>query len=937
MKTITKAILSTILCAALSVPVGAAPTEKVYLSGTGSDDTVLWDFFCTAGRRSGEWAKIPVPSNWEFEGFGQFTYGHVPLTQRLDETGIYRHSFFAPMSWKGKEVVIVFEGSMTDTSVKLNGKPVGTLHQGGYYEFKIDLTKALKYGKENQLEVTVCKSSSDKTVVDAERQADFWVFGGIFRPVYLEVKPALNIERTAIDAKADGSFAMDVFIHGKAAGAEVKANVRTLDGKPFGVQLTSTVGSDGIAHLSGSFKDPDLWSDEFPNRYEVVAELVKDGKSIHETSAKFGFRTAELRPGDGFYINGEKVKFRGVDRHSFYPTTGRALNFKQNLQDAELIKEMNMNAVRMSHYPPDKAFLDIADSLGLYIIDELTGWANWYGDEVGHKLVPEMVVRDVNHPSIVLWANGNESGYNFNLLPDYEKYDIQKRTVIHPRLEEKDVHTHHYLSWGEAVDFMFQGRKVFFPTEFLHGLYDGGHGAGLEDYWDLMWKNPLSAGGFLWDLIDQAALREDLGGTYDTDGNHGADGILGPYREKEGSFYAIKEIWSPVQLQGTSFIPPTFNGKVKVENRYAFTNLSACKFTASLSKLDFTSGKVETISWDVASPDVEPGLSGYLHIDMPEGFMNYDVFAIKAVDHFGKELWTWTRNITSASANASRIVPDAQPEGSASYERLKAADRFYAAAAERSGIDQRNIPEAHPASQTHRSGIFEGGLPAGLRFSSGDFVQSEVTEEENGYIRTNFRLERENRDYGFNYIRVGYLPSGWVDVEYSFAVSGRYDHVGVTFDFPEEGVKKIKWMGNGPYRVWKNRTKGARFGIWEKDYNDTATGEAWDYPEFKGFHSNMYAADIQTEEGTLSIVMASDDLYLHLFTPSKQVNRNNDNTLGIFPDGNISILNAISPVGTKFKRASDLGPSSQQNMVVVNRGITDPITGHFYMKFQDKQ
>ena len=172
-----------------------------------------------------------------------------------------------------------------------------------------------------------------------------------------------------------------------------------------------------------------------------------------------------------------------------------------------------------------------------------------------------------------------------------------------------------------------------------------------------------------------------------------------------------------------------------------------------------------------------------------------------------------------------------------------------------------------------------------------------------------------------------------MDVEYSFAVSGRFDHVGVTFDFPEEGVRKVRWLGRGPYRVWKNRTRGVQFGLWEKDYNDTATGEGWEYPEFKGFHSDVYAAELDTDGGTLSIVMASEDLYLRLFTPAAQEHRNNDNTLGVFPDGDISVLNAISPVGTKFKRAADLGPASQQNSVVVSRNITDPVTGHFYLKF----
>ncbi len=126
--------------------------------------------------------------------------------------------------------------------------------------------------------------------------------------------------------------------------------------------------------------------------------------------------------------------------------------------------------------------------------------------------------------------------------------------------------------------------------------------------------------------------------------------------------------------------------------------------------------------------------------------------------------------------------------------------------------------------------------------------------------------------------------------------------------------------------------KGVSFNIWEKEYNNTVTGESWDYPEFKGFHANLYAADLRTNEGVLRIVAASDDLFLHLFTPDNPVKRNNDNTLGKFPDGQLSVLNAISPVGTKFKQAKDLGPQSQQNFYL-SSGHADPLKGKIYLKY----
>lgn len=177
------------------------------------------------------------------------------------------------------------------------------------------------------------------------------------------------------------------------------------------------------------------------------------------------------------------------------------------------------------------------------------------------------------------------------------------------------------------------------------------------------------------------------------------------------------------------------------------------------------------------------------------------------------------------------------------------------------------------------------------------------------------------------------LPAEWIEVDYSFDVGGSYDQIGVTFDFPEESVKGVRWLGNGPYRVWKNRMKGVTFGIWEKEYNNTVTGQSWEYPEFKGFHSNLYAADLFTTYGTLRIVAEKQNLFLHLFTPEKPEKRNNDNTLGIFPDGQLSILNAISAVGTKFKKASEVGPQSQQN-IFISSDHTEPLKGKFYLKFE---
>ena len=908
----------------------AQTTETIYLSGKGTDDAVMWDFYCTDGRQSGEWKQIPVPSNWEFHGFGQFTYGHyADPKERLNESGLYKYRFQVPAEWKKRKVNIVFDGSMTDTEVKINGRSAGPKHQGAFYRFRYDISRLLKYGGENLLEVTVHKASSNQTVEQAERNADFWVFGGIFRPVWLEALPQKHIERVAIDARADGNFRMDVFLGKMMNKGELVAQVKTMDGRDYGSPIRKPIHKQDSLCLDATFASPALWSSEFPNRYQVEVTLLENGQLKHRLTEKFGFRTAELRPGDGFYVNGEKIRFKGVNRHCHWPTSGRATNATISLNDALLIKEMNMNAVRMSHYPPDKHFLEICDSLGLYVIDELTAWQYPpYDTEVGQKLVREMITRDVNHPCVVMWGNGNEGGFNFELLPQYARYDIQKRKVIHPWLEEKDVNTFHYIPYGVATNYFFDDKKVFFPTEFMHGLYDGGHGAGLDDFWNLMLDRPLSAGGFLWDLADQGVVRNDRNNEMDTDGNHGADGILGPYREKEGSFYTIKEIWSPIYIEGMDYLPLSFDGRMKVENRYHFANLDQCRFTAEWVKWDYPTGQSKVQPTKVEVPSVAPGLTGYLRIKLSEDWKDYDMLRLKAVDWEGKEIYTWTKTITPASKYADQLV---ETQGESAQCTENGNEITYVKGNTTLVVDkQKGI--------INRIEVDGKVLPltGGPRFSVGELEVSKMgLDGNNGQVTFWFKKEGSKRQ-ARNYIRISLLPSEWVKIDYSFDVGGHYPHIGVTFDFPEETVKSVKWLGNGPYRVWKNRMKGVAFGLWEKDYNNTLTGESWEYPEFKGFHSKLYAADLSTTLGTLKIVAEEDDLFLHLFTPGKQVQRNNDNTLGVFPNGQLSVLNAISPVGTKFKNARELGPQSQPNQMV-SSDHADPLTGCFYLKFEPKK
>ena len=898
----------------------AQQTEVVYLSGRDKDHTVQWDFYCTHGRNSGKWSRIDVPSNWELQGFGTYLYGNV--NRKADEKGIYKYEFSVPGKWKTRTVFIVFEGSMTDTEVKVNGRLAGPVHQGAFYRFRYDISDLLNYGQKNLLEVTVSKESSNESVNRAERISDYWVFGGIFRPVYLEVVPDQFIDRVAIDAKADGSFYMEVFTGGTGKARIIKAQVQTLNGRPAGKALTGEVlPTTGKSVIKGSFSEPELWNPEFPNMYKVILSLNNGRKVIHQVTQKFGFRTVEVRDGDGIYVNGQKIIFRGVCRHTFWPSSGRASSKRLAIEDVNLMKDMNMNAVRMSHYPPDQFFLDVCDSLGLFVLDELAGWQKYYDTPTARRLVKQMVERDVNHPSVVLWDNGNEGGFNKEVREDYSLYDPQKRTVIEPWSIINGTNTKHYPGYKYVENALNNGKEIFFPTEFLHGLYDGGHGAGLDDQWNLMLSKPLSAGAFLWVFADEGVERKDLNDSIDTNGNRAPDGILGPYHEKEGSFYTVKEIWSPVQFKETS-LTPDFDGQFTVTNRYLYSNLNLCRFSYELVKFTgaFPDAEEQRQSGNIPAPDIKAGMNGLLNVPLPAYWRNYDVLYITATDQYRRNINTWSWNIIQPGDFASRniVVNRDEVNKSESDSMLTLS----------SGTTEITFSKRTGFIKTVKSRGRVISFNNGLQFTgfNSSFKELKHYSEVNGYV---VELYYDNSCRATWTI----LQGGWLKLDFRYNPEGSFDFAGITFSYPEELVTGATLMANGPYHVWKNRLKGVQFGIYNKTYNNTITGQSWDYPEFKGYYSNFYAVEIQTREMPVTVISATSGLFLHLFTP--EAARFSTVKTGVrgevnppFPPGNISFLHAISPIGTKFTKANEEGPGSQKNSF---NGET--LSGTLYFRF----
>jgi hypothetical protein len=702
--------------------------------------------------------------------------------------------------------------------------------------------------------------------------------------------------------------------------AQVEKLNGELVGKPFAVKVNDPQEK---VTLKSTFKKPLLWSSEFPNLYQVVVSIKNKKGTIHQVKQHFGFRTLEVRKNDGFYVNGTRILLKGSNRHSFWPETGRTLDHNIQLLDVKLMKQMNMNAVRMSHYPPDQDFLSVCDSLGLYVLDELTGWQAKYDTIVGHKLVKELVIRDVNHPSIIFWDNGNEGGWNTGLDNDYALYDPQNRTVIHPWTRFNGTNTKHYPDYNYVVNSAAaKDSDVFFPTEFMHGLYDGGAGAALDDFWNLMMKHPRGAGGFIWAFLDEAVIRTDKNNIYDTDGNHAPDGIVGPHREKEGSFCTIKEIWSPVYINPQP-IDKKFNGKILVENRYFFTNLKQCKFKWKLVKFpgakDKSTSPVTIASGTTPSPDLAPGQKGELHLNLPSSWSNSDALYLTAYGPDQKEIFTWSLPMKAPADFIPKmsISRKQNVEGTESDSTLIVkCDGIKYYFNKNTGFIEKVVKSEGTIS------LSGGPALAGVHTQLNYFKYKAANGQ--------YDVEADYKGDGTLHVKWVFKPGQPVQLDYEYSQRGDFDFMGISFNYPESKIRGMKWLGNGPYRVWQNRLKGLQFGVWQKAYNNAITGESWEYPEFKGYHAEVNWVVIENKESPFTVYAEYKNMYFQMLRPQREKDAlKNNNVEPPFPSGDIGFLNVISAIGTKFQPASVMGPQSQKY-----HSNGEPVKGKLWFDFR---
>jgi len=939
----------------------SSETVRHYLSGTGADDAIPWDFKLEQGRGSGEWTTIPVPSSWELQGFGKYEY--IEVTQHR---GFYKRSFDLPEGSEGQRILLFFDGVLTQAQVSINGQCVGTAHQGGFYRFSYDITKWVKPAG-NLLEVTVQKMADDPEL-DKTHRGDFWNFSGIYRPVYLKVVPQEYIDWFAVDGDMDGSLSLDVYPkHGNAIDA-VRATVKNIDGKRIGESFTKQIeqGQRKVT-LNSTFENVALWSDEFPNLYQIEVEILDGDKVVHRETDRFGFRRFENIPGRGFFLNGKRFFIKGAARQNFWPDTGRTLTDEIERKDVELMKNfLNMNFARSAHCDPSERFLDLCDELGLLVSTELNGWVSPMPTEPGRRLIKALVAKDANHPSIVQWNNGNHVGSNPDLIDEYAKWDPQNRMVIRnegkqyptvpgiERFGDGAIDARYYPDHEMMTERLAPGIKnTFFPNETLHALYDGGGGAALYDYYRAIRESDAGGGLTLWALIDEAVVRTDVAGwqepqnRLDKQGNRAPDGIVGPYRELEGSAYTYREIFSPIQFQQEQ-LPRDFDGKVLLTNEYVFTALDSIKFEWELvsypQPLKANKGARILASGSLKGPSIQPGETGALELILPPEQSKAHALRVRAIGHNGSEVISKTWPLKTREEFISRAFlanSDSKVTGSgfqftsgnSTFSFNPQNGMLTSAAVDGKTLSFKDGPQflwsvsTGPEVDNNEESIDVNALkvlgekvltPAIDKFDApwvlqalnmSDWLPSVSTKGEHPVI--------EVRDpNGKGYFRWTILGNATLKLEYAYELpKGLYGFAGIGFDLEESSVLSKSWLGAGPVRVWKNRLHGPEFGFWQNDYNDGIPGEKWDLPAFKGNFKDVAWASFQTKAGKLVTGLANEGTYLGVLQPKNGFNPRR--ALWSYPsEGGLFVFNAISPVGAKWRDSREAGPSSESNALV---------------------
>ncbi|MFB3903896.1 MAG: glycoside hydrolase family 2 TIM barrel-domain containing protein [Acidobacteriota bacterium] len=840
------------------------------------------------------WKEIRVPSNWEMEGYGTPIYTNITYPFKRDAprvtsepsrnyttyternpVGSYRRTFRVPPAWQGREVFLTFDGVASAFYVWVNGEKIG-YSEDARTPAEFNITRFVKPG-ENILAAEVYRFSDGSYLEDQ----DFWRMSGIFRGVFLWSAPKVHIRDFEVQTVLDQNY-QDAVLEVRAEirnssdqTAECSLTLELLDsGKPVVPPQTrpATVAAGQKAFVSFSLpvKSPRKWSAETPSLYPLLLTLSGPANQVLEIiPSRTGFRKSEIKGGH-LLINGKKIYFLGVNRHEHDPKSGQHVTRGLMIKDILLMKQNNLNAVRTAHYPNVPAWYDLCDEYGLYVIDEANVETHGYGADPKNELAHDpdwkecfidrarrMVERDKNHPSVVIWSLGNESGDGPNLKAEAEWIRARDPRPVHyegSSASGGDGQATDINSWMYPPPNTLERCAQRFPDkpfllcEYAHAM--GNSVGNLQDYWDEFEKHPVMQGGFIWDWVDQGILRTDpksgkryfaYGGDFGdapTDLNFCLNGLVQADRTPHPSLYEVKKVYQRVKVLDID----ARRGKLAVLNKYFFTDLSG--FTGSWRLEDngvlARSGKL---------PRLNTGPGERSEISIPLGSLP----AVRPGSHL--------------VLTVSFALAEKQPWAPAGHE--VAWDQFVLAESE--------PPTAGPGAsrlqlQQNHDSISVTGPGVSIRINAGNGQLESYrigdTELLNAPLVPNtWRVQNDNQyrnDYLRRYglwkdavekreikevraarkgqslvevvVRMS-LPKGQADYTMTYTISGDsrlqmqvhfVPKAGLTGFLPRLGTRmaipqkmnRVRWYGRGPHETYWDRKTGARFGVYSATIED---------------------------------------------------------------------------------------------------------------------
>ncbi len=621
------------------------------------------------------WDEIPVPSNWQMHGYGIPIYLNVPypfppnppyIPHDYNPVSSYRKGFTISEEWKDRQIFLHFDGVKSAFYVWVNGQKVG-YSQDSMTPAEFNITKYLKSG-ENILAVEVYRWSDGSYLEDQ----DMWRLSGIYRNVYLFATPQVHIRDFFIRTDLDDHYIdanlmirpkLTNYTNSELKGWTVEAQLYDPETKPVLAQPLSRSASSIIneeypqrdnvkfALLEAKVSNPQKWSAETPRLYTFVLTL-KDaaGQVVEIVSCRIGFREIEIKDGQ-LFVNGKSIKLFGVNRHEHDPDHGRAIPVTRMIQDIKLLKQHNINAVRTSHYPDDPTWYDLCDQYGIYLIDEanleshglkgyLSNVAGWHNAFVERAI--RMVERDKNHPSVIFWSLGNETGCGPNhaaMSAWIKEYDPTRPIhyegaagdpVDYPYV---DMISRMYARIPEIIRLATDpiDDRPMVLCEYAHAM--GNSVGNLKEYWDAIRSHKRLIGGFIWDWADQGLRKKSpegkefwaYGGDFGdkpNDGNFCCNGLVQPDRKPNPSLYEVKKVYQRIHVLPVDIL----SGKYRIYNEYDFLDLDIadikCELIAdgrvikkgTLPELSLPAGAQRNIQVNFEKPEFQPGAEYWIKI-----------------------------------------------------------------------------------------------------------------------------------------------------------------------------------------------------------------------------------------------------------------------------------------------------------------------------------